>query len=164
MVDVQIRAAEPGDAEDLTELFNCPGVMAGTLQLPLRSVAYRRERLTHTDAGVHLLVAVVEGRVVGMLGLHPDQNPRRHGCAWFGMAVHDAYQRQGIGRTLMTAMIDLADNWLGLRRLELMVYADNAVAIHLYQCFGFTAEGTARHYALRNGNYVDALHMARLRG
>jgi putative acetyltransferase len=63
----------------------------------------------------------------------------------------------------MVALMDLADNWYGLRRLELTVYADNPAAVHLYQKFGFTIEGTAHQYALRNGELVDALYMARLR-
>jgi L-phenylalanine/L-methionine N-acetyltransferase len=43
------------------------------------------------------------------------------------------------------------------------VYTDNGPAVHLYQKFGFLIEGTARQYALRNGMYVDAHYMARLR-
>jgi len=45
----------------------------------------------------------------------------------------------------------------------LSVYTDNAPAIHLYEKFGFIIEGTARQFALRNGVYVDAHMMARLR-
>ncbi len=55
---------------------------------------------------------------------------------------------------------DLADNWLGLRRLELSVYTDNAPAIRLYEKFDILVEGTARQFALRGGRYVDAHYMA----
>jgi L-phenylalanine/L-methionine N-acetyltransferase len=163
MSEVQIRAAEPRDAEDLAELSNCPGVIAGTLQLPWRSVENRRARLNERSPDRHTLVAVVDERVVGSLTLHLETNPRRRHCANFGLAVHDAYQGQGVGSALTTAMLDLADNWLGLHRIELTVFADNARAIRLYEKFGFTVEGTARQFALRNGSYVDAHHMARLR-
>jgi L-phenylalanine/L-methionine N-acetyltransferase len=160
---ITIRAAEPEDADDLALLFNAPGVVAGTLQLPLTSVEHRRERLAEPPRGTHDMVAVVDGRVVGMLGLHLEQGARRRHAASFGMAVHDDFQGQGIGSALMRAMVDLADNWLGLQRVELAVYTDNQAAIHLYQKFGFEIEGTARGYALRAGHYVDALLMARLR-
>jgi len=163
MADIHIRAAEPRDAADLADVWNCPGVVAGTLQLPWRSVEHQREGLEKQEPGVHRLVAVVDNRVVGLLGLHVETNPRRRDCAWFGMGVHDAYQGQGMGRALLAAMIDLADNWLGLRRLELIVYTDNAPAIHLYEALGFAIEGTAHQFALRNGSYVDAHYMARLR-
>jgi putative acetyltransferase len=84
--------------------------------------------------------------------------------AGVGMTVHDNFQGQGVGTALLAAILDLADNWLGLRRIELHVYTDNAPAIHLYQKFGFEIEGTARHYAFRAGEYADAYAMARLRG
>jgi len=163
MTDVQIRAAEPGDAEGLAELFNCLGVIAGTLGVPWRSLEERRERLLQRSPDRHPLVAVLDGRVVGMLGLQIEHSPRRRDCGNIGMAVHDAYQGQGVGRALMAAVIDLADNWLGLRRLELTVYTDNVRAIRLYEKSGFVVEGTAHQFALRNGSYVDAHYMARLR-
>ncbi len=161
--EVRVRAREPQDVEAIAEIFACPGVVAGTLQLPFRSVAERRERLAQLAANVHFLVAELDGRVVGNLGLHVETNLRRRHCGSFGMAVHDDFQGRGVGSALVAAMIDLADNWLGLRRLELQVFVDNAAAIHLYEKFGFVAEGTARAFALRGGEFVDALFMARLR-
>ncbi len=80
-----------------------------------------------------------------------------------GMAVHDDFQGQGIGSALVTSALDLADNWLGLLRIELQVFVDNAAAVHLYKKFGFEIEGTLRDFALRGGAYVDAYAMARLR-
>ena len=163
MVAIQVRAAEPRDVEAIAEICSCPGVIAGTLQLPFRSIEERRERLAQRSPDVHRLVAEVDGRVVGNLSLHLEANPRRRHCGSIGMAVHDALQGQGVGSALMAAMIDLADNWLGLHRIELTVYVDNAPAIHLYEKFGFVIEGTARAFALRGGEYVDAHTMARLR-
>jgi putative acetyltransferase len=163
MAAIQVRAAEPRDVEAIAEICACPGVIAGTLQLPFRSVEDRREGFAQRAPDVHRLVAEVDGRVVGSLGLHVEANPRRRHCGSVGMAVHDAFQGQGVGSALMAAMIDLADNWLGLHRIELTVYVDNAPAIHLYDKFGFAIEGTARAFALRGGEYVDAHTMARLR-
>jgi L-phenylalanine/L-methionine N-acetyltransferase len=76
--------------------------------------------------------------------------------------VRDDWQSKGVGTRLMEACVDLADNWLGLTRLDLRVYTDNAPAIALYERFGFKVEGTHRRFALRNGEYVDAHVMARL--
>jgi putative acetyltransferase len=158
---IHVRAREPGDIEALTEILNCPSVFAGTLQLPYRSLAWRKGHM-QDDPNAYFLVAEIEGRVVGDAGLHTEPSPRRRHCASIGMAVHEAFQGQGVATALMTALLDLADNWLGLQRLELQVYTDNDPAVHLYQKFGFVIEGTARKYALRGGVYVDAYTMARL--
>ncbi len=78
------------------------------------------------------------------------------------MAVRDDYQRKGVGTALMEAALDMADNWLNLKRVELTVFADNESAIQLYTKFGFEVEGEAVDYAFRNGEYVSACYMARL--
>ena len=79
------------------------------------------------------------------------------------MSVHDDYAGRGVGTALMAALTEQADRWLGLRRIELTVWTDNAAAIALYERFGFEREGLHRAFALRDGEYVDALAMARLR-
>jgi putative acetyltransferase len=162
VTDVAIRAAEPTDAEAIHQILRCPGVVANTLQLPWRPLEYTRDRYV-ARPDEHVLVALVDDRVVGHLGLSIEHGPRRRDVAKFGMAVHDDYQGRGVGSALMTAMLDLADNWLGLRRIELEVWADNVRAVHLYEKFGFAIEGTGRQYARRAGELVDAHFMARLK-
>ncbi|MFP3740868.1 GNAT family N-acetyltransferase, partial [Burkholderia sp. SIMBA_019] len=62
---------------------------------------------------------------------------RRAHVAEIGVGVHGDWQRRGVGSRLVAEMLDLADNWLGLRRLELKVFVDNEGAIALYRKFGF---------------------------
>jgi len=161
---LQIRRAEPDDCSALFEMFSCPKVVAGTLQLPYPSREQWRQRLAEPGDGTYNLVAVVRDHVVGMLGLHTFPNrPRRRHVGAIGITVHVEWQGKGVGSSLMQAGIDLADNWLNLTRLELEVYTDNEAAIHLYERFGFEREGTMRQHAFRDGSYVDAYMMARLR-
>ncbi len=68
-----------------------------------------------------------------------------------------------MGSHLLGALIDTADNWHDIRRIELNVFTDNLPAIRLYEKFGFEREGTLRNDAYRDGKYVDAHVMARLR-
>lgn len=159
---ILIRAMEPEDIPDLTEAWNQPRAYAGTLQLPFTSVDARRKRAAATPANLTRLVAVIEGKVIGCIGLDRFENRRVH-AAQFGIAVHDAYAGRGAGSALIAAVLDLADNWLQLKRVELSVYADNARAIALYERFGFEREGHYRAYAWRDGAYVDSVAMARLR-
>jgi putative acetyltransferase len=160
--DIQIRAAEPSDAEAFHDMMSCPGVIANTLQIPWRPADYHRKWVL-SEPGQYRLVALVDARVVGNLGLDQSQSPRRHDVASFGMAVHDDFQNRGVGTALMAAMIELADGWLGIRRIELEVWTDNTAAIHLYEKFGFEIEGTGRQFARRAGELVDAYYMARVR-
>ncbi|MGZ6018139.1 MAG: GNAT family N-acetyltransferase [Phenylobacterium sp.] len=160
--DILIRAMETEDLPDLTEAWNQPRAYAGTLQLPFTSLESRQKRFAGKSANQTNLVAVIGGKVVGMIFLGREENRRSH-VGSIGMAVHDAYAGRGAGSALMAAVIDLADNWLQLKRLELGVYADNARAIALYERFGFEREGLNRAYAWRDGAYADSLAMARLR-
>ena len=74
-----------------------------------------------------------------------------------------AWQGKGVGRALMKALLDVADGWLNIFRIELNVFSDNERAIALYREFGFEIEGTHRAYALRDGHYVDSHSMARIK-
>jgi L-phenylalanine/L-methionine N-acetyltransferase len=161
---LQIRRAEPDDYGAVYEMFTCPNVFSGTLQLPYPSREQWRRRLSETPESLYNLVAVIDNRLVGMIGVDTFPNkPRRRHVGTLGMCVRDDWQGKGIGAALMKAALDLADNWLNLTRLELEVYADNEAAIHLYERFGFEVEGTLRQHAFRDGQYVDSKMMGRLR-
>jgi len=80
-----------------------------------------------------------------------------------GIAVRDDMAGRGVGSALLKEVVGIADGWLNITRLELTVYADNARAMALYRKFGFEVEGTHKAYALRDGQYVDAICMARIR-
>jgi putative acetyltransferase len=160
---IVIRRAEPCDAEAMQAIFASPRAMAGTLQLPYPSGAMWVKRIAEFPPDDVLLVAEVDGIVVGNLGLHAAAKAaRRRHAGLIGMSVRDDWHHRGVGTALLTAAIDLADNWIGFVRLELTVYTDNAAALALYRKFGFEIEGTARAYAMRNGKLVDAHMMARL--
>lgn len=79
------------------------------------------------------------------------------------MSVHDDHRRQGIGKALMLELIDAADKWLNIMRIELTVFTDNKPAIALYEVFGFETEGVHKAYAFRDGRYADVVAMARIR-
>jgi len=76
--------------------------------------------------------------------------------------VDAACHGQGVGKALMQALVDYADHWAQVLRIELTVFVDNPRAIALYQAFGFRTEGRHVGYALRRGQYVDVYSMARM--
>lgn len=77
--------------------------------------------------------------------------------------VDAGWHGKGVGKALMSAGLDLADNLLNLSRLELEVYTDNEAGVRLYAGLGFELEGTLRQHAFRDGQYVDSYVMARFR-
>jgi L-phenylalanine/L-methionine N-acetyltransferase len=163
-IHISIRHTEPGDYIALHQMYTQPKVIWGTLQLPFPSAELWRQRLADPLPGFFSLVACSNDAVVGQLGLNTSPNrPRRRHAGQIGMAVRDEWQGKGVGTALMQAALELADKWLNLTRLELEVYIDNAPAIRLYTKFGFVTEGTLIRYAFRDGEYVDAYMMARLR-
>ncbi|HLK26377.1 MAG TPA: GNAT family N-acetyltransferase [Caulobacteraceae bacterium] len=163
MGDILIRAVEPEDWPDVADLFKQPTVIAGTLQLPHRSAESHRRRLAEPPpANFWRFGAVIDGKLVGLAGLTRLEHRRAHVGTMF-IAVHDAFQGRGAGAALMEALTDMADRWLALARIELTVFADNARAIGLYERFGFVREGLHAAYAYRDGGFVDAVAMARIR-
>jgi len=158
-----IRAAHPGDVDGLTKLINLPGFRYGTLRLPHQTFETVRQWLEAPSAGGLHLVAASGGTIIAQ-GSLTRYGGRRNHVASIGMGVHDAHCGQGVGSALLGELVDAADNWLDIRRLELTVFSDNAVAIALYRKFGFATEGEHQAFAFRAGDYVDALAMARLRG
>jgi L-phenylalanine/L-methionine N-acetyltransferase len=162
-MDITIRKAEPSDAEAIWKCYTSPMVVRNTLQLPYRSLESVRELLIKSGEGQYTLVAVVDGEVVGVIGLHTSSRPRVNHRGEIGMMVRDDWQGKGVGKAMMQAVVDLADKWLNLSRIELTVFTDNEPAIALYRKFGFEIEGELRKYAFRDGEFVDAYAMARVK-
>lgn len=163
-IPVTVRHAEPEDYMALHHIFADPQVMYWTSAMPFTPLARLRRQLTDPSEGHYGLVACIGEAVVGTLACIVLPIPRaRHTGHLSLLAVAPAWQRRGVGAALMQAVIDLADNWLNLARLELMVFSDNGRAINLYRAFGFVTEGTHRRYAFRAGRYADMDTMARIR-
>jgi putative acetyltransferase len=160
--DIVIRATRPDDYESLAVLANLPGYRWGTLRLPYQSPEETRKWIENRATGHMSLVAVRDGMVVGNIGLERFQGRRGH-VAGIGMGVHDAWCGRGIGSRLLLEILNVADDWLNLKRIELTVYVDNAPAIALYKRNGFEIEGTHRGFAFRSGAFIDAHAMARVK-
>jgi putative acetyltransferase len=159
-----LRAPTLDDAPALCEMANMPRYRWGTMRMPFQSLIETRAYLERVigSANDRHVGAYVDSRLIGMAGLSRFQGRRSH-AAELGIGVHDGYQGRGIGTALLGALIDLADNWWNVPRLELGVFADNTGAIKLYHRFGFIEEGTRKGHAFRDGAYADVVMMARWR-
>lgn len=161
---VVVRHAEPGDSAALHGIYTDPGVMNWLVDVPFLPAAHTRKQVEDAVAGRYILVACAGERIVGAIGLASYPSPRMRHVGRLGpVAVSRAAQGMGVGTAMMRAVCDLADNWLNLVRLELIVFAANDRAIALYRKFGFAIEGTARALVFQAGRYVDVHDMARIR-
>jgi putative acetyltransferase len=158
---IVIRRAELTDAAQIQRVYACSNTAAGTLQLPHPGLEMWQERLKSRAPDDTSLVAMLDGVIVATAGIHMEKNMRRRHAANVGIGVADSFSGRGVGSALMLELLNLADNWLNIRRLELTVFCDNAAAVHLYGKFGFVIEGTHRGYAFRNGVFADTYSMAR---
>lgn len=162
-----IRPVQAGDGKGINALRRMPGVFENILGIPSERIQRNEDFIQHLDQNNHQFVAVIqeagEEHIIGTAGLGIGANPRTRHSGGIGIMVHADYQRQGVGTKLMEALLDVADNWLMLVRVELTVFVDNERAIALYQKLGFEIEGTKRAAAIRNGRYMDEYMMARIR-
>jgi L-phenylalanine/L-methionine N-acetyltransferase len=162
MPELEIRPVAAEDAEAIWRLARQPGVIETTLALPTVRLAERRRRIEELGPDSHMVVAARHGEVVGWADLDVGAGRRRH-AAELSVAVGAAHQGKGVGSALIAALLELADSWLGLRRVELHVLAGNERARAVYERHGFTLEGRLRAYAVSGGRLADAWLMARLR-
>ncbi len=167
VVSITTRPIRVEDAPDLHAIAIHPAVARGTLQMPSMELVEVERRTEEEGPGRFRYTAVVQHldgsrKIVGNAGLHRDLNPRLAHCAGIGINVHPDYWGIGVGSQLMKTLLDLADHWLALHRVELEVLTDNSAAIRLYERLGFIKEGTRRGQSYGDGRWSDAHFMARV--
>jgi putative acetyltransferase len=167
MITYNIRPIQAGDGKGINTLRRMPGVFENILGIPSERIKRNEDFASGLDPNGHLFVATIivdhEEIIVAVAGLHVFPNPRLRHSASLGIMVHKDYQGKGIGRKLMQTLLDVADNWLMLVRVELTVFSDNDRAIKLYESLGFEKEGLKRKAAIRSGEYSDEYMMARVK-
>ena len=159
---VTIRPVRVEDSEAIWEIARQQGVFETIDRLPSDRLAQRAKRLAELGPDEHWLVAEADGAVVGLAGLEVGTGRLRH-CGYVFLFVAREHQGQGIGTRLLETLLDLADNWLLLRRVELTVLAENEHAKHLYERLGFQVEGLRKMSLIAHGELVDEWLMARYR-
>ena len=165
--NVVIRRATVADAEQLVALRRTlfaetsrmlwePAEFVSTAADEARFI----ERLAQ-GANCLLLVALVEGQLIGFLAAMGGERIRLRHSALLALGVLRAHWSQGVA----SRMLDEVTSWApgaGIKRLELTVHTANARAVALYQRHGFEVEGTRRSSLLVDGVYTDEYLMSRI--
>lgn len=80
--------------------------------------------------------------------------------AELGISVAQAWRGSGLGRALMNELIGFCRGHPAIHKVSLSAYADNPVAISLYESCGFVHEGRrVRHIRQLDGTFCDELVM-----
>jgi ribosomal-protein-alanine N-acetyltransferase len=104
---------------------------------------------------IHYVAARAEDKLVGYGGIARLGRKKPYEYEIHTIGVDAAYQGQGIGRQLLTALLEHAND--GTIFLE--VRTDNEAAISLYESVGFVRVGMRRRYYRASG--ADAYTMRR---
>jgi putative acetyltransferase len=159
---VTIRPVRVEDTETIWRITQQEGVIETILSLPSDRIEQRRERLASLGPDEHWFVAEADGEVIGLAGLTVGTGRLRHSGHVF-LFVAREYHGQGVGTGLMETLLDMADRWLLLRRVELTVVAENDRAWRLYERLGFEKEGLRKLSVISQGEIKDEWLMARYR-
>ena len=160
---LQIRLREKRDNPDLLELFNQERFLRyASARGPFGTAADLQAWLDNIACAQRAeIVGVIGGKTIGFGGLYVMGDGLGH-SGWILLGVNESHQARGVGARLLTMLTATASITIGLRRVQLTVFADNDPAIRLYRRFGFEIEGRHRDFVRRGEGFIDALTMAKL--
>jgi RimJ/RimL family protein N-acetyltransferase len=162
-MSVEIREATVDDAAALCDyaarLF--AEELTGLFRRPAPSLEEEREFVSaHTvPANSVLLIAELDGRIVGLAGLRGRVHAQEAHVAHAQLSVAGDRGR-GIGTLLLEGLFAWAAIH-GVTRIEIEALSTNPGAIRLYERVGFVRDGLRRGAVVVDGAYVDTVCLSR---
>lgn len=158
MTELLIRPAVAEDLPELLAIYN-DEVLTGTATfdtVPLTLEERRPWLEAHNRDNHPLWVAVADGIVAGYISLSTF-NPKKayDGTVELSVYVARRHRGQGIGRKLMSAMIDWARSDALTHRLVSLITAENAASIALHAKLGFRHVGTLTEAGRKFDRFLD---------
>jgi phosphinothricin acetyltransferase len=155
-MSLSIRKAEPADVEAITEIYNeAILTTTATFDIEPKTLADRRAWLESHDERHPVIVAEIEGRVVGWACLTKwSDRPAYDDTAETSFYVHSTFRGQGIGRRLKAAIVEEARR-LRFHSLIARVAGESGASYHLNESLGFKYVGTLKEVGLKFGRLLD---------
>ena len=154
-----IRDATEDDLPAIVEIYNAsiPGRTATADTAPI-SIESRRQWFRDHDAEKYpLWVAVGDGVIIGWLSFQPFYGrPAYHATVEISIYVDPQWQRQGVGRQMLTAALQRASG-LGIKTLLGFIFGHNEASLHLFESFGFQRWGVLPRVAELDGTERDLI-------
>ena len=161
---MQIRPATPADIPAITRIY-ADAVMHGTasfeLEPPDEAVMARRMAAL-TEGGLPYLIAEQEGDVTGYAyaGLYRER-PAYRFTVEDSVYVAPDRQGHGIGRALLTALIDQAEARGYRQMIAVIGDSEQTASIALHAAVGFYVVGTFPCVGFKFGRWLDTVLMQR---
>ncbi|WP_163099792.1 GNAT family N-acetyltransferase [Peribacillus alkalitolerans] len=107
-----------------------------------------------------ILVAEINGVVVGLIVFSSQNRKRLSHTGSFGMMISKDYRNIGIGKMLLKSLLEWATNNPLIEKVSLGVFSTNHRAISLYKSMGFIEEGRKiKEFKINDNEYVDDILM-----
>jgi putative acetyltransferase len=117
-------------------------------------------RLANDPRG-KFIVALAGEEIVGQALLDPLSLAVTSHVVVLTIAIHEGHQGRGLGKLLLTHLIEWAKSNPAIERIELRVRSANKSAIGLYEKMGFVEEGRmVKRIKIAPGRYLDDIVMA----
>jgi RimJ/RimL family protein N-acetyltransferase len=160
--EIQIRRLAADDAElfrgiRLEALRGDPGAFGSSFDAESANpTSWFADRLRSS----FVLGAFRGGDLIGVAGFFVQHGGKRaHKAALVGMYVRPEARRNGVGRQLLEAIIDLARRHVEL--IQLSVVKENEAARRLYAGSGFVEFGLEKKALKQGDRYYDEILMAK---
>lgn len=153
---VAIRRAELADVPAIADIYNeAIQTTTATFDTEPKSVEERASWFRSHDERHPVLVAVVDGEVVGWASLSRWSDRRAYGdTAETSFFVSSQHRGRGIGRRLKAAIIEEARR-LKFHTLIARVAEESRESLHLNESFGFVHVGTLKEVGRKFGRLLS---------
>lgn len=159
--EVTIRFLTIEDREKLLEMFSSMSERS----LRWSMAPYTREVIERWMNNIQNLIPLVaehDNHIVGYACVHKFTHPRRKGNGDLAIYLHQDFHGVGLGTAMTEVLLKLAKKH-GLHKVNLYVVADNKIAVHPYEEFGFEIEGKMKDsFFGADGKYHDMLIMGKI--
>lgn len=160
-----IRNGNLADAEEMIDYLNIISTESDFLTFGKGEVrvTIEEERKTIEDCLTSdnklFIVAEINEKIVGNLVFRGGVKSRTKHAGEFGVSVLKEYWGLGIGKKLITYLIDWATHTNIIKKINLRVREDNKKGIELYQGLGFKVEGLVTRDFCVDGKYFGSVLM-----
>lgn len=167
--NLAIRYPKDGDAQSMLQYIN-------TLFKEKTFIRFQGEQLTLKEESKYLkdqlekikrnkavqLLVFVNDKLVGVSEITMKDKVEKH-IGVFGISIAKEFRGKGVGKLLMdTVLKEASTNLTQLKMVTLDVFANNSLAVSMYEKYGFIKYGKLPKGIIYKNKYVDDVLMYKL--